>query len=122
MGSLTLGIGMGLEFGALAELALGAARGLAGLDVSVEVTNEDDVERRLLAGEFDAAILAPIEPAHARLNLCLVHSDELVVGFADWHRFAKEPSVTLEALEQEPLVVRSGCRVEAALASMMEGR
>jgi DNA-binding transcriptional LysR family regulator len=119
MGSLSLGIGMGLEFG---ELALGAARGLAGLEVSVEVANEDEIQRRLLAGEFDAAILAPVEPANARLNLCLIDSDELVVAFADRHRFAKEPSVTLEALEQESLVVRSGCHVEAALAVIMEER
>ena len=122
MGSLALGICMGLESNALTMLLLGLIRELASLDVSVEVAEAEIIERRLLAGEFDAAILAPVEPTHERFNLSLIHADELVVAFAANHRFSKHQSLELEALDGEPLIVRFGCRVEEALAGLMDVR
>jgi DNA-binding transcriptional LysR family regulator len=118
MGSLALGICMGLESNALTTLLLG----LTSLDVSVEVAEAEIIERRLLAGEFDAAILAPVEPTHERFNLRLIHTDELVVVFAADHRFSKYQSLELEALDGEPLVARFGCRLEEALAGLMDVR
>jgi DNA-binding transcriptional LysR family regulator len=122
MGSLALGICMGLESNALTTLLLGLIRELASLDVSVEVAEAEIIERRLLAGEFDAAVLAPVEPTHERFNLCLIHADELVVAFAANHRFSKYQSLELEALDGEPLIVRFGCRIEEALAGLMDVR
>ena len=122
MGSLALGICMGSESNALTKLLLGLIRELASLDVSVEVAEAEIIERRLLAGEFDAAILAPVEPTHERFNLRLIHTDELVVVFAADHRFSKYQSLELEALDGEPLVARFGCRVEEALAGLMDVR
>ena len=122
MGSLALGICMGSESNALTTLLRRLIRELASLDVSVEVAEAEIIERRLLAGEFDAAILAPVEPTHERFNLRLIHTDELVVAFAADHRFSKYQSLELEALDGEPLVVRLGCRVEEALAGVMDVR
>ena len=122
MGSLALGICMGSESNALTTLLLGLIRELASLDVSVEVAEAEIIERRLLAGEFDAAILAPVEPTHERFNLRLIHTDQLVVVFAVDHRFSKYQSLELEALDGEPLVARFGCRVEEALAGLMDVR
>ena len=122
MGSLALGICMGSESNALTTLLRGLIRELASLDVSVEVAEAEIIERRLLAGEFDAAILAPVEPTHERFNLRLIHTDQLVVVFAVDHRFSKYQSLELEALDGEPLVARFGCRLEEALAGLMDVR
>ena len=122
IGSLALGIGNGFDSSALSTLVLGTMRNLANLEVSVEVVQTEAVERRLLAGEFDAAVLAPVDLTHERFNLRQIHSDELVVAFAADHRFSGDRSVALEALDGEPLVVRFGCPVEAALADIMNAR
>ena len=60
IGSLALGICIGLDLGEAAALVLGAARTLSGFDLLVEVAETDAIER-LMAGEFDAAVLAPGE-------------------------------------------------------------
>jgi DNA-binding transcriptional LysR family regulator len=122
MGSLALGISMGLESAALSTLISGVMHRLADLDVSVEVADAEVVERRLLAGDFDAAILMPGEQSSERFDLRLIHSDELVVAFAAGHRFSRDSSVALEALDGEPLVVRFGCHIEQAVTGAMAAR
>ena len=122
IGSLALGVCVGIEASPPAALVLDTVRKLTSLELSVEVAATETVERRLLAGEFDAAILAPLNETNERFDLSLIHEDELVVAFADGHRFEKQQSVTLDSLDAEPLVVRFGCRFEEAIAGQMEAR
>ena len=122
IGSLALGICVGIEASPPAALVLDTVRKLTSLELSVEVAATETVERRLLAGEFDAAILAPLKETNERFDLSLIHEDDLVVAFADGHRFAKQQSVTLDSLDAEPLVVRFGCRFEEAIAGQMDAR
>jgi DNA-binding transcriptional LysR family regulator len=122
IGSLTLGICIGLDSSALSTLVLRAMCKLENLEVSVEVAETEAVERRLLAGEFDAAILSPVDLTNERFNLRLIYPDELVVAFSADHRFSDEQSVALESLDGEPLVVRVGCPMEVALADIMNVR
>ncbi len=123
IGTLALGVCGGLDAGGSAAPVLAAARRLASLEVSVEIADGEAVERRLLAGEFDAAILAPAEDVNERFDLHLINSDDLVVAFAEGHRLSQlEHGIALEFLDAEPLVVRFGCRMEEALAQIMDAR
>ena len=120
VGSLALGVCVGIETSPPAMLVLETLRKLNSIELSVEVTATEAVERRLLAGEFDAAVLAPLEETNERFDLNLICRDDLVVAFADGHRFAGQRNVTLDALHDEPLVVRFGCRFEEAIARHMD--
>ena len=122
IGSLALGICVGIDASPPAALLLETVRKLNSIELSVEVAATEAVEQRLLAGEFDAAVLAPLNDTNERFDLNLIHRDELVVAFADGHRFAKQQSLTLDALDAEPLVVRFGCRFEEAIAGHMSSR
>lgn len=121
-GGLCLGVCTGIEPTLPARLVLDTVGRFPDLQVSVEVASTEIVERRLMAGDFDAAILAPAGACHDRFDLREIHDEELVVAFADGHRFAGLASVPVEALAGEPLVVRLGCRHEQMLARLMEAR
>lgn len=122
IGTLALGICIDLETSTSIAPILAAARRLPSLEVSVETADSETIERGLLAGEFDAAIIAPVEAVNDRFDLHLIGSDDLVVVFADGHRLSHLESVSLDLLDAEPLVVRFGCRMEKALAEMMHAR
>ena len=122
VGALALGICAGIEPGGLAVMLVDTIRQLVSLTVSVEAAHAGDIERRLLAGELDAAILAPLEKRNDRFDLHLIHNDDLVVAFPEGHRFAQSPSVLFEQLDAEPLVALSGCLWEEALAGTMAAR
>lgn len=94
-----------------------------GLELSLTVAAQAEVEQRLMAGEIDTAFLAPLGTmAHDRLDFRTVAEDGFVVAFADGHRFGRRAAVMLEALDGEPLVVREGCGHEDAIAAAMEAR
>lgn len=120
VGSLAVGIGTGLDVEGLAGQLLEAVDGHPNLELTCEVASEEVVERRLLAGEFDAALIAPVEPSGDRFDLCHVRSDDFVVAFAEGHRFARTSTVALQVLAEEPLAVHFGCRVREALARVVE--
>ena len=88
----------------------------------VDVAPFGVVENRLLTGELDAAILAPLDGVPERFDLYPVDEHGYVVAFAPGHRFEARQELTLEALDGEPLVVRTGCVHEAALADTMRAR
>lgn len=121
-GTLMLGVCISVEAGTALALLIGIARDLVGLDLAVEVAPQEEIERRLMAGELDAAILALIGGAQSRFDFHLIQDDAFAVAFKSGHRFADEAEVAFEALDSEPLVVRSGCRHEDALAAAMEAR
>jgi DNA-binding transcriptional LysR family regulator len=122
IGSLSLGVCSGIDAGAPAALVIDAVRKLANVDILVEVAPTDIVERRLLAGEFDAAIIAPIHDSHKRFVFNPILTDDLVVVFAEGHRFSHRQTIDIETLDGEPLVVASGCHLDEDFAGRFEFR
>jgi DNA-binding transcriptional LysR family regulator len=97
------------------------------LDLRVEIAMSPALEERLVTGDLDAAILAPLDvPGGAlgfdRFDQRLVAVNAFVIAFAPGHRFEAAEEVTLEHLDGEPLVVRLGCGHEEAIAAAMEAR
>ncbi len=121
-GSLTLGLCSGIDGVGLTTRVLQVTRQLPNLNVQIDVDTAAAIEKRLMAGELDAAILVPGDTPNERFNLCLVREDDLVVVFANHHRFAGYSSMTLEALDGEPLVERFGCPFEDALTRIMNAQ
>ena len=121
-GTLSIGVCAGIEPGVPASLVIEIASTIANLDVVVEVGATDVVERRLMAGDFDAAFLPHVSATHERFDVKEIHRDRLVVAFAARHRFAASERVSIEALDAEPLVVRTDCRHEDMIADAMTAR
>lgn len=118
VGSLVLGIGTGIE--GMAGVLLEAVGDQPNLELLCEVAAEELVERRLLAGSLDAALIAPVEPGVDRFDLCHLRTDDLVVAFADGHRFAERSTVGMQVLAEEPLALHFGSRVQEAFARHVE--
>jgi DNA-binding transcriptional LysR family regulator len=100
---------------------------IPGLDLKVEVAHAGRLEDLLIAGDIDAAILAPApgEPGasgHERFDGRPIAENAFVVAFGPTHRFNAVDELTLENLDGEPLVVRLGCGHEDAIAAAMEVR
>ncbi len=122
VGSLLLGVGIAVETDAVAGLLSGVVGEIQGLDIGVEVAPSGAVERGLLAGEFDAAVLSLTEGSHDRFDLHPLGDEAAVVAFPAFHRFASLPSVDIEELDAEPLIVRTGCRFDEELVARLKAR
>jgi DNA-binding transcriptional LysR family regulator len=122
IGSLSLGVSTDAESRGLSELLLQVASEMSEVEFSVKALPTREVERGLMAGEFDAALLGPMMEGNERFDLYLVHDDQLVVAFGKPHRYMSQTVVPLEALDGEPLVERMGCPVEDAVAAAMNAR
>ena len=122
IGSLTLGVCSEIDPDAPIAFLQEVASKLFHLDVSVEVDAAATIERNLVAGQLDAAILAPLDDTNERFDICPIREDALVVVFASGHRFEALRVVPLDALDSEPLIARCNCRFEEALASLLEKR
>ena len=122
IGQLSLGVSTDAQSDGLSKLLLQAASEMPEVDFSIEALPAPEVERRLMAGKFDVALLAPLMEKNERLDLYLVHDDDLVVALGDQHRYLSQTFVPLEALDGEPLVERMGCPVEDAIAAAMNAR
>lgn len=122
VGQLVIGIcdTVSAEIGA--PLLTLVAREIPALDLHIEIQPSADVEKKLLAGDLDAAILSPIGLAQERFDQRLIQEEPFVVAFAPGHRFETLDELHLEALDGEPLVIRLSCGYEDAIAAAMEAR
>lgn len=120
-GSLALGIGGGIDTTGAVALVTESARKATHLALSIELDETEAVERRLMAGEFDAAFVVHYGDSNERLDLHLVCEDDLVVAYGGGHRFSSGRDVPLEALDGEPLIAWVGCPSDEALLDLMHG-
>ena len=120
IGSLTIAVCHGIDPCGPVAFLLSAAEKLVHLNIAIQVDTYSTVERRLLGGQVDAAILAPIDDLNERFDVYLLHEDRMVVAFAAKHRFAGLDRITLGTLDSEPLVAHCDDRYEAALSGLME--
>ncbi|MCW6511540.1 LysR family transcriptional regulator [Lichenifustis flavocetrariae] len=121
-GSLSLGVCAGIDARGPAELVFDIIRNMENVEVSVEIAEPEAIERRLIGGDFDAALMAPVSDLRERFDLHVIHDDAMVVAFANGHDFARHDRVELEALDGEPLIERTDCHFEKALAAIMHQR
>ncbi len=120
IGSLTVAVCNGIDPNGPVAFLDAAAGKLVHLDISIQVGNHATVDRRLLAGQVDAAILAPIDDTNDRFDVHLLSEDRLVVAFAAEHRFAHLDRITIDTLDGEPLVANCDDRFGAALGRLMQ--
>ncbi len=124
-GQLTIGACSTIAAETGAPLLSAVSAEIAGLTLQVEIGPSAAIEERLIAGEVDAALLAPLGEAggrHERFDLRPIAEDMFCVAFAPGHRFEAQGELVLEDLDGEPLIVRLGCRHEEAIAAAMEAR
>ena len=122
VGQLNIGACSTVHAQSAAPQLIAVAQAMPALDLHIDVRPGGAIEKSLLAGEFDAALLAPARASHERFDEQLVLADPFVVACASDHRFQAKDEVTLEALDGEPLLVRLTCAYEDALAAAMEAR
>ncbi|WP_245572863.1 LysR family transcriptional regulator [Lichenihabitans psoromatis] len=120
IGSLTIGVCTGSGVEAPAALLLAVLRKRANISLAVEVAPSAMVERSLLAGEYDAAVLTLAADVHERLDCHPLHDEELTVAIADGHRFAALASVPLDMLESEALISHSGYAFDEDMVQTMD--
>jgi DNA-binding transcriptional LysR family regulator len=121
-GQLRVGISGGVSAAVVAPLLAAVSGDIADLELLVETSPSAAVEERLITGEVDVAVLAPVGDAPERFDLHPILEDGLVVAFRPGHRFDGLDELTLEALDGEPLVVRSACEHEGAIAVATQAR
>lgn len=120
-GALALGICAEIEPDGPAAAIMEATATMSDLEVTIVVASGEVVENRLMAGDFDAAVLARLADDH-RFRTCQIGADAMVVAFPEGHRFADGgdgAELELAALQDEALVVRSDSVDEEALAHAM---
>lgn len=126
MGQLTVGACSSIAAETGAPLLARVAAEIGGLALQVEIGHAPVVEEKLIAGDVDAALLAPVagkpDSRHDRFDLHTLSEDLFCVTFAPGHRFEAASELVLEDLDSEPLIVRVGCRHEEAIATAMEAR
>lgn len=69
----------------------------------------DDLRRRLLDKRLDAIITTSEGPLPEDIGSRALFKETFVLAVATNHRFAREGSIKLSALDGEPLISRSGC-------------
>lgn len=75
------------------------------VDISLTITNKEQIVRSLLRGEIDLGFVGPpIRPSTLAREEFL--TDDLVLIVAPTHRFARRPSVLAEELKDEVFIVR----------------
>jgi len=74
--------------------------------IELMVNNTNQIEQSLLRSEIDMGLVeGPIQNTQ-RVSSYLFREDELVVVFSKSHRWKNRHSVTLEELQEEPLIIR----------------
>jgi DNA-binding transcriptional LysR family regulator len=119
VGSLALGVSVGLDTNRVISNVLDVAQTLRGLQVAVEVADPDAVRRKLIKGDFDAAVLSVQHEAVERLDLLQIDMGVPVVAFAASHKFNTSKNIELRELAAESLAVCSQDWTDAALVAAL---
>jgi DNA-binding transcriptional LysR family regulator len=73
--------------------------------VLLTVADSSEIERQVLEGDFELGVIGS-KGSHKNIQSQKVWKDELVVAVSTQHRWAKRGSVTVEALLNEPFILR----------------
>lgn len=83
--------------------------------------SQDSLQDKLLAGELDIAVMYDMDLT-APLNCIVLYKPTAYALFGERHPFAAEPTVTLEQLAPEPLILFDATPATSYVMSLFEGR
>jgi LysR family hydrogen peroxide-inducible transcriptional activator len=92
------------------DLIIAVPRAYAGVDMVLSDANSFELERRLAAGEIDAAIYAlPGKAPGEELHLLPLFREQMVIVVHPNHRFANQAAVRVKDLNGEAYIHRNHC-------------
>jgi DNA-binding transcriptional LysR family regulator len=108
--TLKLGIMTTIAPNQFTDLILAVPRAYAGVDLMLSDSNSFELERRLTAGEIDAAIYAlPGKEAGPEFHLLPLFREQMVIAIHPGHRFANQQAVRVKDLGGEDYIHRNHC-------------
>jgi len=108
--TLKLGVMTTIAPNQFTELIMAVPRAYAGVDMMLSDANSFELERRLTAGEIDAAIYAlPGREPGPELHLLPLFREQMVIAIHPNHRFANQPAVRVKDLGGEAYIHRNHC-------------
>jgi LysR family transcriptional regulator, hydrogen peroxide-inducible genes activator len=108
--TLKLGIMTTVAPSQFTDLIMAVPRAQAGIDMMLSDANSFELERRLVAGEIDAAIYAlPGKDAGSELHLLPLFREQMVIAVHPGHRFANQEAVRVKDLSGEAYIHRNHC-------------
>jgi DNA-binding transcriptional LysR family regulator len=108
--TLKLGIMTTVAPNQFTDLILAVPRAYAGVDMVLSDANSFELERRLTAGEIDAAIYAlPGKEPGPELHLLPLFREQMVIAIHPGHRFANQQAVRVKDLGGENYIHRNHC-------------
>jgi len=108
--TLKLGIMTTIAPNQLADLIIAVLRAYSGVDMVLSDANSFELERRLAAGEIDAAIYAlPGKEPGPELHLLPLFREQMVIAVHPTHRFANQEAVRVRDLNGEAYIHRNHC-------------
>ncbi len=81
-------------------------RRFPGIELSLEIANTNQIEGQVLRNELDLGVVGGVVTEKGRLVIESYVLDELVLIVSPSHPFVKKGKVTLEALKDEPFIIR----------------
>jgi DNA-binding transcriptional LysR family regulator len=92
------------------DLIMAVPRAYAGVDMMLSDANSFELERRLTAGEIDAAIYAlPGKQPGPEVHLLPLFREQMVIAIHPGHRFANQQAVRVKDLGGEDYIHRNHC-------------
>jgi DNA-binding transcriptional LysR family regulator len=108
--TLKLGIMTTIAPNQFTDLIMAVPRAYAGVDMLLSDANSFELERRLTAGEIDAAIYAlPGKEPGPELHLLPLFREQMVIAVHPTHRFANQEAVRVKDLSGEAYIHRNHC-------------
>ncbi|MGE0237668.1 MAG: LysR family transcriptional regulator [Parvibaculaceae bacterium] len=108
--TLKLGIMTTIAPSQFTDLIMAVPRAEASVDMMLSDANSFELERRLMAGEIDAAIYAlPGKPPGPELHLLPLFREQMVIAVHPNHRFANQAAVRVKDLSGEAYIHRNHC-------------
>jgi DNA-binding transcriptional LysR family regulator len=108
--TLKLGIMTTIAPGQFTDMIMAVPRAQVGVDMMLSDANSFELERRLMAGEIDAAIYAlPGKAPGPELHFLPLFREQMVIAIHPEHRFANQESVRVKDLGGESYIHRNHC-------------
>jgi DNA-binding transcriptional LysR family regulator len=90
-----------------------------GVALTMSDAPPDRLSERLLAGEYDAALLSRPDAEGERLNIETLYSERTMVACAPTHPFAERESIELADMDGQTYLLRINCEIRSQLAEKL---
>lgn len=120
--TLKLALSRTIEMAVLIPFLSELMRAMNGLELKFLRGTADEVSEILKQGEADLAISGPVTAAWGRLDAWPLFSEGFALFASAKHRLAGHPTVKLDDINQERLLVRTYCEQNAQLSALLRSR